>query len=116
MLTTVRLKDVLFHAFHGLYESEKKAGNRFTINLEVSFHQENPKDLTSGVDYVVLFDITKKIMTTPQDLLESVGTDILKAIKSAFPFILSSSITITKQKPPIVGFIGQTEVSLSQSY
>lgn len=116
MHTTVRLKDVLFHAFHGLYENEKKAGNRFIINLEVSFIQENPKDLNSGVDYVVLYELTKNIMSSPQDLLESVGTDILKAVKSAFPFITSSTITITKQKPPIIGFMGQTEVSLSENY
>ena len=33
----VELKNVHFHAFHGLYEEEKKAGNDYEFNLTVSW-------------------------------------------------------------------------------
>ena len=116
MLAKVRLKDVLFHGFHGLHPEEKRTGNTFTVNLEVQFPLDAPKDLSKSVDYVELFDITKTIMDTPQDLLESVGADILKAVKDKFGFILSATITITKAKPPIPHFQGNTEVELNMIY
>lgn len=116
MLAKVRLKDVIFHGFHGLHPEEKRTGNTFTINLEVQFPLDEPKDLSKGVDYVELFEITKSIMESPQDLLESVGADILTSVKIKFPFIVSSSISITKSKPPIPHFQGNTEIELNMTY
>lgn len=116
MLAKVRLKDVLFHGFHGLHPEEKRTGNTFTVNLEVQFPLHEPKNLSKGVDYVELFDITKSIMDSPQDLLESVGADILTAVKKKFDFIISATITITKAKPPIPHFQGNTEIELHMTY
>lgn len=116
METKVRLKDVKFHGFHGLHQEEKKTGNIFTVNLEVVFNLTDPNNLAKGVDYVELFKLTKNIMDKPQDLLESVASDILTDVKTAFSFINEATITITKEKPPIPFFQGNTEIEIKKVY
>ena len=39
-MLTIQLNNLIFHAYHGLYEEEKIIGNDFEVNLEVKFHEQ----------------------------------------------------------------------------
>jgi len=102
----IKLDSIEFHAFHGVYPEEKEKGNRFTVDVEVDypFEKEAGKDdLDLTVNYEVLYDITRRIMEVPSNLLEHLAMNIARAIRQAFPDILSVTISVSKYDPPIGG-------------
>ena len=112
---SISLEDLRFYAYHGVYEEEKKNGNKFTVNLTVNlpFNEIMSSDeLSSTVSYADLFEIVKEEMGKPRNLMESVAIDILKRIKKDFPMITSGFIKIEKEQPPIPGMMGKASISL----
>jgi dihydroneopterin aldolase len=105
MQTTVSLKNIEFYSFHGYYPEEKKAGNRFVVNLNVSFPQE--KDFF--VNYEQLFSIVKKIMMDhePIDFIETMIEKVIELTKDKYDFVDAIHCEITKIKPPIAHFNGE---------
>lgn len=112
----ISLVNLSFYAFHGVFEEEKKTGNTFIVNLSV-FVDVNPESFTdevsSTVSYADLFEIIKKEMIVPANLLESVLLRISKEIKVNFPGVKRGKISIEKKHPPIPGMIGQAVVALN---
>ena len=112
------LHHLKFHAFHGLYEEEKKTGNDFEVNLDVSFNEitDPVTHLSQTVNYAVLYQLVKDRMNIPEPLLETVAMDIARQSKAHFPFILEINVSVRKVNPPIFNFQGQTVVSFHKKY
>jgi dihydroneopterin aldolase len=111
----VKLEQVAFYAYHGLYPVEVKTGGQFLVNLSVSYPIHNPVDssiisLPESVDYVSLYQIVQERMSKPTPLLETVVMDIVSAICSSFSQITCIDIQLVKVNPPIPGFQGNTSV------
>jgi 7,8-dihydroneopterin aldolase/epimerase/oxygenase len=117
-LLTIELTNLQFFAHHGVYEEERMLGNSFTINLFVSFVPAAAvvTALEETINYVSLFEITRKHMLQATPLLETVAMLIAVDIKGTFPQVKKIAIALTKQNPPIVQFIGQTGVRYEVSY
>ena len=84
----IKLEALEFHAHHGMYPEAREKGNRFTVDVEVDypFEKEAGKDdLDLTVNYEVLYDITRRIMEVPSNLLEHLAMSIARAIRQAFP-------------------------------
>lgn len=109
----ISLSGLLFHAFHGLYEEEKKLGGDFEVNLSVSFHPvEFPViQLQETIDYSRLYDIVKEVMATPKPLIETVLISMAAKIFDTFSIAEETNISITKINPPVISFRGKTTVS-----
>ena len=115
----INLNNLLFYAYHGIYETERHNGNKFTVNLTVSIpSQEGIKedefydDIKHTVSYADLYDIVRQEMYLPCKLLETVALKIAKRIKEEFPLITEGRITIEKDRPPIEGMLGNASVTL----
>jgi 7,8-dihydroneopterin aldolase/epimerase/oxygenase len=115
---SIELKDLHFHAFHGLYPEEKKRGGQFLVNLRVDYRpflNDSPIDssvtISNTIDYAILFDICKEVMSQPTELLENVALAISRAIKARFPIACRIEVAITKCKPPIPGCTGSSLVT-----
>lgn len=111
----ISLRDVIFYAGHGLFEEEKKLGNRFKVNLSLflPFSEEVNRDEISGtISYVDMFNILKEEMELSRNLLETLCASIVKKIKLKYPQIIRGSLSIEKMNPPIAGMIGSAEVTL----
>jgi len=117
-MLTISLHHLKFHAFHGLYEEEKKTGNDFEVNLDVSFNEttEPVTHRSQTVNYAVLYQLIKDRMNIPEPLLETVAMDIAQQSKAHFPFILEINVSVRKVNPPIFNFQGQTVVSFHKKY
>jgi len=117
-MVIIKLEQVRFHAFHGLYPGESLVGGEFEINLDVEYDDTGIsfESLNNTISYVSLFDIVKLRMKSPAPLLEKIGKDILDEIFSRYPFIKSSRISIYKLQPPVVQFQGRLGVSLNRKY
>ena len=112
MQTTVSLKNTEFYAYHGYYPKEKLTGNRFILNLKVSFSKENDQ----FVNYEHLFAISKDIMLNhePIDFIETIIEKIMEQILGKYNFLEKIQCEITKVKPPIAQFNGDgTSVQLT---
>ena len=115
---TILLNNVRFRAFHGLYPEERKKGNDFVVNLEVSYRapQEAVTDLGQTIDYASLFRIIDKLMQQPVDLLETLVQRIAEDTRQQFPQVFRIRVSMEKLNPPIDGFEGSAAVRFDVSY
>lgn len=115
---TIELNRLNFFAYHGLYAEERKTGNNFEVGLRVEYEQlaEVIEDIDETINYATLYDIVKKQMQQPADLLETLVMKIAGEIHSLFPQIKKISITVSKLHPPIAGFEGNVAVTFSKEY
>lgn len=113
----IRLNNLHFFSYHGLYKEEKMIGAEFEVNLTVSF---TPPDkiiaLDETVNYEKLYQLVKEEMQKPRELLETLVVEITQAIHLSFPQIKKIDISICKLRVPIESFIGNIEVKYSKEY
>ena len=102
----VALTDARFYAYHGYYPEEQVLGNEFTVDISVAFDREDretPDELPYTVNYEQLYRIASTEMQQPRKLLETVAEAMLRRVRTAFPFVLTIDIRITKHNPPFGG-------------
>ena len=113
-LQTIALKDVKCFARHGWYPEEQLIGCWFSVTIETTFpQQEDTENLNLTVNYEQLNQIILDEMKQTRKLLETVVKNILEKIKSAYPFLKTASVTITKHQPPMPGDVGKAVVGLA---
>lgn len=113
----IELKKVRFHAFHGLYEEEKKAGNDYEFNLFVNWETNGMiTSLSETVNYAKLYELVKAEMIIPRQLLETLLMELAEKIHEEFPFVKEINMSVTKLNAPIINFIGSTSVTYKKTY
>lgn len=117
-MLTISLNDLRFEAFHGIHSEERVLGNNYIVNCSVQI--ESPQGIIRSIDdtvnYQSLFELIKDQMQIPTPLLETVCMRIGTLIHDTYPIVVSVSLSIKKQSPPISGFEGSTSVSWNKSY
>ena len=100
----VFLRNVRFHAFHGVLPQERQVGGDFLLNLRVEYPLDAAME-SDGVgdtlNYATLFELAKREMDVPSQLLEHVADRIVKTIMANFPAVTSVELELTKQNPPM---------------
>lgn len=100
----IYLRDVRFHAFHGVLLQERKVGADFTVSLRVGFPLTaamRSDEVGDTLDYARLYQIVREEMATPSSLLEHVAARIVSAISASFGQITSIDLELTKLNPPM---------------
>ncbi|MBV6646787.1 MAG: dihydroneopterin aldolase [Cyclobacteriaceae bacterium] len=100
------LNGIKFYAFHGVYPGEREEGGQYIVDLGVLTNTLVPgesDDLKDAVDYDKLFQVVKKVMNEPVNLLEHLAWKIAKDVKSDFPQIEKAKVRVMKLVPPISG-------------
>ena len=117
-MVTINLKQLRFFAHHGLYEEERKVSNEFMVDLEVSFHSTVPviTVMSETINYIRLYEITKKRMLETTDLLETLAATIVEDIHQSYPQVRKVIISITKKYPPVINFSGNVAVSYVKEF
>ena len=103
-LSFVYLKNVRFYAFHGVMVQERQVGGEFLLTLRVGYPLDKAMesdDVADTLNYATLFNLAKREMDIPSQLLEHVAGRIVKAITTAFPEVTSIDLELTKQNPPM---------------
>lgn len=115
---TIRLQEVRFFGYHGLYANETKTGNEFVINLEVTINAGPGiiRDMNESISYVTLYELVKKRMQQREDLLETLAMDIVQQVKHQFDFVKKVSISIDKCTPPFENFAGKVGVTYTSEF
>lgn len=100
----ISLKNVRFHARHGVMPQERTVGADFTVNLTVSTDLSKAAEtdnVADTVNYAVLYDILHEEMNIPSQLLEHVAGRVAQRIMETFPTIMTVDVEITKNNPPM---------------
>ena len=98
------LRDVRFRAFHGVLPQERRVGGDYLLNMRVGYPLEQAMaddNVNSTLDYAKLYELVKREMQVPSNLLEHVAGRIIKAVESAFPEVTSIELTLIKENPPM---------------
>ena len=114
MTVTITLETMKFHAFHGVRTEEQTVGGVYLTDIAYTIETDAVETdrLEDTVDYAVLFEIVKKEMTVPSQLIEHVAGRIMKAIKARFPQIQALVVKVTKRHPPVNGEMTSASVML----
>jgi dihydroneopterin aldolase len=117
-MMTITLNDLRFFAFHGLYQEERKTGNEFMLDIEVSFHPEQGTimGLADTINYASIYQLVKNRMAITTDLLETLAMDMANEIHQHFPRTHEVSIHIRKMHPPLANFEGNVGVRYVRSF
>ena len=100
----ISLRNVRFHAFHGVMPQERKVGADFLVNLRVGYPLEQAMqsdEVSDTLNYAALYEVVKTEMMQPSNLLEHVAGRIADAIVKRFPQVTSIDLELTKQNPPM---------------
>ena len=99
----IYLKNVRFHAYHGVLQQERTVGNDYVVNLTVGYDftgAMETDELSATINYAELYEIIKEEMAIPSKLLEHVAGRIGKRLFSAYSAICQIQLAITKENPP----------------
>jgi len=115
MQTIIALRQAEFFAFHGYYPEERKTGNTFLIDAQVTIKSFDSDDdnINDTVNYETLYNICKEEMANTQKLLETVVYNILSRYKNDLHHVTSGTVRMAKVGPQLGGKVGQAVVEMS---
>ena len=116
-MALIEIEGMEFYAFHGHFEVEKVAGNRFQVNLkiEANLSKAGQTDkLEDTLDYQKAYLVVKEEMSIPSDLLEHVCQRIINRIKTEFPEVQKVSVKVSKMNPPMGGQIEKVSLTMEE--
>ena len=100
----ISLRNVRFHAFHGVLPQERQVGGDFLVTVRVGYPLERAMEtdhVGDTLDYSALYALVEREMSEPSQLLEHVAGRIVKAITVSFPAVTSVDLELTKLNPPM---------------
>lgn len=104
MSSKIYLRNVRFHAFHGVLQQEGIVGNDYLVNLVLDYDFSSAMqtdDLQGTLNYAEVYQKVREEMAVPSKLLEHVAGRIAHRLFSDFPEIQKLQLSITKVNPPM---------------
>ena len=102
----IELRGLTFFAYHGVLPEERKLGNTFVVELSLDADISRAAyadDLNDTVNYAAVYDVVKREMDIPSQLLEHVCGRIAKALLDEFSSLQRVFVCVVKKNPPIEG-------------
>lgn len=104
MSSKIYLRNVRFHAFHGVLPQERIVGNDYLVNLVLDYDFSSAMqtdELQGTLNYAEVYQKVREEMAVPSKLLEHVAGRIAHRLFSDFPEIQKLQLSITKVNPPM---------------
>ena len=104
MSSKIYLRNVRFHAFHGVLPQEGIVGNDYLVTLVLEYDFSSAMktdDLQGTLNYAEVYQKVREEMAVPSKLLEHVAGRIAHRLFSDFPEIQKLQLSITKVNPPM---------------
>lgn len=111
----IKLNNMSFYSHIGVFEEEKKLGQKLAIDLCVTIKNTVKADqLDETVSYAHFYQIIETyIQETRADLIETLAFDIVHLIKKSSPEKIDSvKVNVRKLQLPIEGFMDSAEIEL----
>lgn len=102
---TIRLTGLTATGYHGVFDFEKRAGQPFRVDAELSldFRAAGPSDaLRDTVSYVEIAELIEAAITgEPFDLIEALADHLAREILRSDERLLAAQITVHKPQAPL---------------
>ncbi len=111
----LRLKNMTFHAYHGVWDEERQIGQRFEVDMELKIDVQSAAahdKLKDTVDLYAVFDSVKDVVENHKfNLVETMAERISERVLGEFG---ASEVRVTVRKPhaPIRGIQDGIEVEI----
>lgn len=115
MGAVVRLHEMVFYGYHGVYKGEEELGQRFEVDIE--YHvadQSSPKtdQPEETIDYVAVVQKVQEIVTQRRyNLIETLANVIAEELLALFP-ITQVIVRVRKPWAPIGAILDSVEVEV----
>lgn len=112
-LTTIKINNAKFYAYHGDMEYEKKYGNQFEVDIEMKcdLSRLNHSDkLSKTVDYLAVYNLVSDIFSKHKfNLIETLNLKICEEILNKFTLVKKVKVSVRKPNAPL-GIIDSIEI------
>ena len=117
-MSVIKLKNMQFFGYHGVYDYEKEAGAPFEVDVEIetSFtHAIKSDDINETINYDAIFKLVNSIVSNQRfNLIETLANAIGNQILSKFE-IQKVLVRVRKPKVQISGILDMIEVEIEKS-
>lgn len=117
MTDKILLQNMVFYAYHGVFDYEREHGQRFYVDVELGTDMKEAgelDDLKFAVDYTTVYKKVKEIAETYRcKLLESLASNISDELLK-FDRIDSVTVRIRKPAVPIPGQIDYVQLEVTR--
>ncbi|WP_041274358.1 dihydroneopterin aldolase [Desulforamulus reducens] len=107
MKDKIILRGMNFFGYHGVFEEERRLGQPFQVDLELSMDLQpagQGDDLNLSVSYAEVFEIVEQVLTgEPYKLLEAVAERISQRVLEQYEKVEEIKVTLKKPNAPIQG-------------
>ncbi|MBQ8501336.1 MAG: dihydroneopterin aldolase [Bacteroides sp.] len=104
MNSYIFLRNLRFHAYHGVGGQETVVGNEFGVDLRLRVDISRAAmtdNVADTVSYADVYEAVKAEMSVPSKLLEHVAGRIVHRLLDEFPSIEAVELTLAKRNPPM---------------
>lgn len=112
------LNGLQFYGYHGVLPAEQELGQPFIVDLEMccDLREAGEKDdLTQTIDYSLVFEMAKQIVTgKPCLLIETVAERIAASVLKEFP-VAEVLVRVRKPHAPLKGFFADVAVEIRRN-
>ena len=102
----ISLDDMRFYAYHGVMEQERRVGGEYNVSLTVEADLADAArtdDVADTINYAELYELVKREMAMPSNLLEHVAARIGRCAIEEYERITAVTVKVTKLNPPMGG-------------
>ena len=104
-----------FYAHHGCFTQERAIGTHFTVDLSFTTdtsRAEVSDNIADTVSYLDVYQVVKREMQQPSNLLEHVARRVGEAVLREFPAVSDIKMKVSKMNPPLGGQMHSVSVEL----
>ncbi|KAL6785324.1 hypothetical protein ACKKBG_A03380 [Auxenochlorella protothecoides x Auxenochlorella symbiontica] len=112
----VHLRGLIFHGHHGVYEEERKLGQKFRIDVTLDTclaDAGKSDDLKDAINYAIIYKTVEGVVTgPPAQLLECVAERIASAILSSQSRVNGVRVEVAKPHVAVGGVVEGLGISI----
>ncbi|TLQ03454.1 dihydroneopterin aldolase [Pediococcus stilesii] len=113
----IRINNMTFHTYNGVFAEEKKLGQKLEIDVEMTYPIEEKvktDNLNETVSYADVYSVIEDfVLKNNFNLIESVANNLLKILLTKFLALNAITLRIRKYSVPIDGIFKNIEIEVS---
>ena len=112
----IHVKGIEIHAFHGVFEEERKRGTHFVVDITAEvINTPQADDLSHTVDYQTMYQAALDVLREPVNLIETIASKIGWKILETQPMVERVQVHVHKIKPLLMPHCAETSVEMTFS-
>src|SRR5437868_13756348 len=116
MLTTIQIAGLQTFGYHGLFEEERRLGQKFTFDIDAALHPaptHRDDSLHASIRYDAVVDAAVNLAGAMKyQTLEALGEALAIGLLRRFPLIDTISVGVAKFSPPIPHTLGKVGIAV----